>query len=297
MMEQLHKDTEALTLLKYFGIFRHPLKFGEILKFSGGNESAVSLGQYLDEMIALGTISKIGDFYLYDGTEKDIEKRLTGEARAAQVMPKARKMGRMIAAFPFVRFVGISGSLSKGYAGDKTDFDFFIITKHNTLWICRSLLHLVKKMSFLIGKQHWMCMNYFIDEHALELEERNLFTQIELSTLIPVYNEAMYRLLLIKNKSNLPNFDHLPVISLGDEENDKLDYYTEQYGKETNRWWRPLNLLLMSWTNNKWRRKWKKKGYPMEDYALAFKTTPYISKNHPKNYQKTVLKQLQQDQL
>lgn len=295
-MEQLRKDTEVLTLLKYFNIFRHPLKFSEILKFSRGQESAASLAQYLDEMIALGTIDKIGDYYLYNGTEEDIEKRKIGEERAALVMPMARKMGKLIGRFPFVRFVGISGSLSKGYAGEKTDFDYFIVTAHNALWICRSLLHLVKKISFLVGRQHWMCMNYFIDEHALELEERNLFTQIELSTLIPIYNEPMYRLLLIKNKGNLPNFDHLPLIDQQQTKNDKLDYYTEHYGKEINNGWRPLNRLLMSWTDSRWRKKWKKKGYPMEDYPLAFKTTPYISKNHPKNYQKTILKQLRQDQ-
>jgi hypothetical protein len=295
-MEQLQKDTEALTILKYFSIFRHPLKFGEILKLSGNQESAASLALYLNELVTIGTVQKIGDFYLHGGSEKDIEKRLAGEARAAQVLPQAKKMGRIIAAFPFVRFVGISGSLSKGYAGDKTDFDFFIITAHNALWICRSLLHLVKKMSFLVGKQHWMCMNYFIDEHALELEERNLFTQVELSTLIPVYNEPMYRLLLLKNKANLPNFDHLQLISQEPRQQEQLEYYEERYKKETNKWWRPLNLLLMSWTNSKWRRKWKKKGYPMEDYPLAFKTTPYISKNHPKNYQKTILQQLRKHQ-
>ncbi len=295
-MEQLQKDTDALTILKYFSIFRHPLKFGEILKFSGKQESAASLNAYLDELVALGTLQKIGDFYLYEGSEEDIEKRLAGEARAASVLPQAKKMGRLIGAFPFVRFVGISGSLSKGYASDKTDFDYFIITAHNALWICRTLLHLVKKASFLIGRQHWMCMNYFIDEHALELEERNLFTQIELSTLIPVYNESMYRLLLLKNKANLPNFDHLPIISQELEQQEQLQYYTRNYGTETNKLWRPLNLLLMSWTNSKWRSKWKKKGYPMEDYGLAFKTTPYISKNHPKNYQKTILKQLRKSQ-
>jgi len=41
----------------------------------------------------------------------------------------------------------------------------------------------VKKLSFIIGQQHHLCMNYFIDEHYLRLDEKNLFTRIELSTL------------------------------------------------------------------------------------------------------------------
>jgi hypothetical protein len=206
-------------------------------------------------------------------------------------LPKARRAAKFISLFPFVKFVGISGSLSKGYADERTDFDFFIVTAANTLWICRTLLHLTKKMSYLVGKQHWMCMNYFIDEQKLELEEKNIFTQIELSTLVPVYNQDMYRSILLSNKNNLPNLEYL-----GLNPDEDMQDAMPSFKKEKNTWWRPLNLWLMKLTDKKWRRKWQKKGYPMSDYALAFKTTPYISKNHPKNYQKTILKQLQTNQ-
>ncbi len=53
-----------------------------------------------------------------------------------------------------------------------------------------------------------------------------------------------------------------------------------------------LNENLMKLTDTKWRRKWNVKGYPREDYELAFKTTLHISKNHPANYQKKILKAL-----
>jgi hypothetical protein len=51
-----------------------------------------------------------------------------------------------------------------------------------------------------------------------------------------------------------------------------------------------LNLFLLNFTNKSWRKKWAKKGYNMDDYDLAFKTQLNVSKNHPKNYQKLVLK-------
>jgi hypothetical protein len=288
MIKQLQKETEPLLMLKYFNIFRHPLRLDEILKFSGEKETKAELEAYLNELIAAGTISKIGDYYLYEGDQKYIDKREKGEAYAAKLLPKARQSAKFISLFPFVKFVGISGSLSKGYADERTDFDFFIITAANTLWICRTMLHLVKKMSYLVGRQHWMCMNYFIDEQKLELEEKNIFTQIELSTLIPVYNHDMYKTLLLYNKNNLPNLQHLGL-DIDEDDNNTVPLFI----KEKNTWWKPLNIWLMKLTDMKWRRKWKKKGYPMSDYALAFKTTPYISKNHPKNYQKTILNHLQ----
>jgi len=131
-------------------------------------------------------------------------------------------------------------------------------------------------------------MNYFIDEQHLAIEEQNIFTRIELSTLIPVYNHKLYRVLLLKNKDNLSNLHNMGIRF------DVSDYeLAASVPPAGNRLWQPFNLLLMSLTDRKWKSKWKKKGYPMEDYTLAFKTTPYISKNHPKNYQKNILNQLQ----
>ena len=46
-----------------------------------------------------------------------------------------------------------------------------------------------------------------------------------------------------------------------------------------------LNKKLMSLTDIKWRKKWSRKNYPMEDYNIAFKTTLHVSKNHPANHQ------------
>ncbi len=239
-------------------------------------------------MKAKGFIKQIGEYYLLNAdSETNIDKRIKGEALAEKMIPRAKKVARFIALFPFVKFVGISGSLSKKYADEKTDYDFFIITANNTLWICRTILHIAKKLSFVIGKQHSMCMNYFIDEHHLRIAEQNIFVRIELSTLIPVYNKDLYRTFLLRNQLNLPNISHLNIDFEG-----AVQYNLMQWNKR-NLFWQPLNIFLMKLTDRKWKRKWEKRGYPMNDYELALKTTPYVSKNHPKNYQKKILEQLQ----
>jgi hypothetical protein len=281
-------DTEIINLLKYFSLFRHPLKLSEILKLLPDNIKELDAKFALRKMDISGTIKKIDAYYLL-ATDDDtiIEKRITGEIKATHLFPKAKRTAHFISLFPFVKFVGISGSLSKNYADEKTDFDFFIITANNTLWICRTILHLVKKLSFIIGKQHHLCMNYFIDEHHLKLDEKNLFTRIELSTLIPVYNKNIYKTFLLRNQDNLSNIQHLDVDFEG-----AVKFNLITLGKK-NLLWKSLNLFLMHLTDRKWKHKWEKKGFPMDDYQLAFKTTPYVSKNHPANYQKKVLEQLQ----
>ncbi|SFF06529.1 hypothetical protein SAMN05518672_11535 [Chitinophaga sp. CF118] len=281
-------DSEILNLMKYFSLFRHPLKLSEIYKLLPDNITELSVKLALRKMDISGTIRKIDEYYLLAADDDAIiEKRIVGEAKATYLFPKAKRTAHFISLFPFVKFVGISGSLSKNYADENTDFDFFIITANNTLWICRTILHLVKKLSFLIGRQHHLCMNYFIDEHYLRLDEKNLFTRIELSTLIPVYNESIYKTFLLRNQSNLSNIQHLDVDFEG-----AVQFNMRMLGKK-NLFLKSLNLFLMDLTDKMWKHKWRKRGFPMEDYQLAFKTTPYVSKNHPANYQKKVLEQLQ----
>jgi hypothetical protein len=53
-----------------------------------------------------------------------------------------------------------------------------------------------------------------------------------------------------------------------------------------------VNRMLMRMTDTKWQKKWARKGYPAEDYDLAFKTRINISKNHKANYQKRLLEAL-----
>ncbi|MGF7231754.1 hypothetical protein [Arachidicoccus sp.] len=279
---------EVLELLRYFSFFRHPVKIDELYKLSPDAISIEAIKDILEKMMANGIIRCIGEYYLLNSdTNENIKKRIQGEKLAEKVIPKAKRVGHFIALFPFVRFVGISGSLSKNYADEKTDYDFFIITANNTLWICRTVLHILKKISFIIGRQHSLCMNYFIDEHHLKIAEKNIFTRIELSTLIPVYNNDLYRTFLLRNQLNLPNITHLGLDFEG-----AVQYNLMKLNK-SNQFWKPLNIFLMKLTDSKWRTKWTKRGYPMEDYDLAMKTTLYVSKNHPKNYQKKILEQLQ----
>ncbi len=56
--------------------------------------------------------------------------------RLAEIRLKdAKKYARVIANFPFIQAVFISGSLSKHVMKPNSDIDFFIITKPDRLWL------------------------------------------------------------------------------------------------------------------------------------------------------------------
>ena len=281
----------VLNTLQYFNIFRHPLFFEEIHRFCGISTCKKELKELTDHMVASGEIFLIEGCYLLEKNAALVHKRKTGATRAQLLMQHAQHSASIISRFPFVKNVSISGSLSKGYANEKSDIDLFIITQKNRLWICRSLLHLYKKMTFLKGKEHSYCMNYFIDESKLCLEEQNIFTATELATLIPMYNTEVHRELIMANKSwaikLLPNVPWSTDMVFTDDNNNLLRRLAE--GAINLCFPKMLNLFLMGITDTWWRLKWRLKKYPMQDYDLAMKTRWYVSKNHPLNYQKKVL--------
>ena len=276
--------------LQYYALFRYPLQVPDIRRHCGVMCSDEDIFHYLSGPQAQDKIYCLDGYY---SSLPDIaallERRIQGNEHAARDMPGAGRVGRLIYQFPFIRFVGISGSLSKGYSDHQADFDFFIVTQKDRLWISRTLLHLFKKMTFIAGQQHKFCMNYFIDGSALLLEERNIYTATELSSLVPVCGTDTYRRLMLANSwvtHLLPNYKPGAALSLHDK-NGPVKKILSGIISLMNP--AGLNRFLMRLTDKKWRKKWAAKGYPAEDYDLAFKTTLHISKNHPANYQKRIL--------
>lgn len=287
---------KLLDVLRYFGIFQYPLTLSEIATHCSVPVAREDVAVALQWLCEQEQVFSFGGYFSRDkNIEAQVHRRQEGNRLAAQRIDAAARTGRFLYQFPFVRFVGISGSLSKGFSVPRGDFDFFIITAHQRLWVCRTLLHLFKKVTFLVGRQHCFCMNYFVDIGRLQLGEQNVFTAIELSSLIPVAGSDTHESLLQENgwaKSFLPN-EYLPFLSVPVNDR-KLRLAT---GLEFLLSWcgAGINKALMHMTDKRWRRKWKRKNYPQQDYDLAFKTTLFTSKNHPANYQKKILQTLRQD--
>jgi hypothetical protein len=175
-----------LKVLAYFDLFDYPLKGEEVLFFLDRKVEEPALTGALDALVADGCLFRLGPFYSLRDDPALAERRCKGNQHAERLLAIAAKGSRLLFRFPYVRGVGISGSLSKNFADENADIDYFIITRSNRLWIARTLMHGFKKLNFLIGREDWYCMNYYVDEEALKIEEMNIFTATELITLKPV---------------------------------------------------------------------------------------------------------------
>lgn len=276
---------ETIKTILYFSIFRYPLKLEEIHSYTKYIDIKDTLNE-LQHLLDVKILTKIDDFYVYDSDIESVNKRVQGNLQSKKALVKAKERSRFIAKFPYVEAVGVSGSLSKGYFDDDSDIDFFVITKPEKLWVCRTLLMTYKKI-FLFNSRKYFCINYFISTANLEIEEQNLFTATELKTLIPMQGKEVFDAFYRENnwiynffskfKSETFSIENTkkPILSKSIEwmSNHKIGHYFDVFFKfiTLKRWNSKFNYLNEN------------------DFEVALKSTKNISKHHPSNFQKKVI--------
>ncbi len=276
---------DTLKTILYFSIFNYPLKLEEICNFSSTKDCA-AIQKDLDELVAQKVIVKADGYYLIDANLANIEKRKKGNQMAAQALVKAQEKARLISKFPFVEAVGVSGSLSKGYYDSKSDIDFFVITRPNKLWICRTFLMLYKKI-FLLNSRKYFCINYFMSSGNLEVEEKNRFTATEIKTLIPFQGKAAFTEFYKKNdwvsgvfgqfNPNLDTTEEIRKLAL-------VRIIERMLDSRSGNW---LDNCFKKVTVSFWKLKFNEMAH--DDFKIALKSTKNISKHHPLNFQKKVI--------
>ncbi len=240
----------------------------------------------LNYLVTEKIITKIDDFYVYGKDLDSVTKRLKGNLQAKKILVKANQKAKFISKFPYVKAVGVSGSLSKGYYDEDSDIDFFVITHPNKLWICRTLLMLYKKI-FLLNSRKYFCVNYFISENYLEIEEKNRFTATELKTLIPIQGKGVFELFYENNRWVNQYFSKFnPDLSTISEIKKPLLTKTIEFIFD-NKIGSGTDAVFKTITLKKWKSKFDY--MPDDDFKIALKSTKNISKHHPSNFQKKVI--------
>jgi hypothetical protein len=282
-------DEQILRTLLYFDIFNYPLKTEEVFKFLG--IPALDKSILTSRLISLADqkiIFQFGELFSLKNDSALIDRRLKGNRQADKYLILAQKKANFIAKFPFVRAVLASGSLSKGYMDEGSDLDFFIITASNRLWIARTMLVLYKRI-FLANNHKHFCVNYFIDENHLEIEEKNLFTATELATVIPLYGSKQYENLQGVNSWFVEFFPNYTPRSISEVPLSKLSWPKKVFeGLISLFFANTVEKYLQNATRARWKRLYEK-SYSASDFKVAFKSKPHASKNHPRNFQRTII--------
>lgn len=279
-------ESTLLRLLAYFDVFSYPLTREELLRYAGEDpKNPKKADKALCKLERSGLISSHNGYYIAGKDLSLIERRRKGNQRTGERMKDATRYSRIIAAFPFVRGVFLSGSISKGYMSENDDIDYFIVTAPGRLWLVRSLLTLYKKI-FLGNSHHNFCINYFVDTKNLKINEINRFTATEIYFLTPMYGCHLLHDIIKQNqwvKSYYPVFK--PHTGLKNDQDKKLKHFLESILKHhyLNRLERYLFRFSRKYIRNKYRRM--NPGH----FGQAFSIKENELRYNPGAYQKRIL--------
>lgn len=283
-----------LKTLGYFDLFQYPLTGEEVYLFNAADVNHNIIVQELETLVCSKTIFRIGEFYSLHNNYLLAERRRNGNQLAAEHLKTACRVARFLYRFPYVKAIAVSGSLSKNFATDKTDIDFFIITTANRLWIARTCMHFLKKFTFLTKKQNWYCMNYYVDEEAMEIKEKNIFTAVEIVTLLPMHGKDSLDKFIKANKWTDSYFPlkHLDNTSYGEVKKGLLSklierIFTGAVGDLADR-------KLMNITAKRWRKKVQRQEMNSRGGLMGMSVDRHFSKPDPNNFQAKVIKAYQE---
>ncbi len=285
----MKKITEnILKTLAYFDIFNYPLTSEEVKRFLPRKCNQLVVNEILYRLITENRIYKLNDFYSLQNKPNLAEIRMAGNKRAIKLLKIARRAAKILSWFPFVQSVAVSGSLSKSFADGKADIDFFIITAANRLWIARTCMHVFKKFTFLAGKQNWFCMNYYIDDIKMEIVEKNIFTAMEIVTLMPMQGINCFKKFIEANSWTKNYFPDQQTFII-EEQITKLNFrkhiekiFRSRLGDVVENW-------LMNVTDKRWKKKTQTGKVNDHGVKMAMIAGPHFSKPDPQYFQARII--------
>jgi hypothetical protein len=274
-----------LATLAYFDLFNYPLTLDEVFLYLPAKCDTGDFEYALKCLVIDRLIYHFDKFYTLKNDYFLISRRVKGNIKAAELIVTAKKVSNLLIRFPYVRGIAISGSLSKNFADDESDIDLFIITAKNKLWIARTLMHCFKKLTYLVNRQDYFCMNYYVDEQELQIHEKNIYTAIEIATLIPVHGDTVFEQFYIANswsRNYLPN-KCLRLTTAKSLKRSFLKNFIEALFN--NRFGDSIDNLLMRITAKRWEKKLQMKKLNTKGTVLCLDTGKHYAKPDPRNFQ------------
>lgn len=190
----------------YRDVFNAPVLIDDLKKWIGVQSSnQESFDKALHELKEEKLVIEL-DSYLACPAKKEIilnQKRKSDLTH--QIIKKGQRGLTLLSKIPFVKFVGISGSIAadnptNDYKQTQIDLDLFVITAKNTLWIFVTIERIFTNVVRFFRGNHFYCLNYITDESFLEIFNKSFYTATELVNLKPVTDKGVYVNLISCNK-------------------------------------------------------------------------------------------------
>jgi hypothetical protein len=204
-------EQAILETLAYSDIFEYPLCIEEIHRYLPMPVDVSDLINILKNRD--NHIGNCDGYYFLAGREPLIALRKKREMASRPIFRRAVRFGQILGALPFIRMVGLTGSLAHLNCDEHADIDYLLVTTHGRLWLARAFAVLLGRLASFMGNT--LCPNLIVSEEVLEWEQRDLYSARELCQMIPITGMDVYaRLRQANSWTNifLPNASEAPFL-------------------------------------------------------------------------------------
>lgn len=223
----LSKD--ILGTIAYYDVFGLPLTAFEIwehrISMDGPDgdphPSLRDVIRALGEAQLAGRVGTYDGFHFLKGRDDLVDSRLRKDKISCAKLKRVRALARLLPYVPFVRMIGVTGSLAMKQSDTESDWDLFVVLKAGRIWTGRTLLtgflHVIGKRRHGKWSRDRACLNYYVADDHLEISSRDLFSASEYRFLIPIVGEGTFRRFERKNRwiaELKPNFHPTGLLPL-----------------------------------------------------------------------------------
>ncbi len=174
-------DARILSTLAYADLFGDGVSEHLFLQrmFGAGEVHPEDLKHRLEVLASEGRVTRGADWIwrLGVGSRRHVAPDF---AELGTRLRAARSWARTAGRLPFVRFIGLTGSLTKGDPG--TDADYFVVAAKGRAYLAFLFL---KSLGGLLAIRYRVriCVNFVVDEAHMSIPLRDAFTATEIVTM------------------------------------------------------------------------------------------------------------------
>lgn len=194
-------EQAIISTLVYYWLLKRPLTIVELFKFSLPFEPSLKFSDFLrnlkkSEFLASRIDQCRGFYFLKERSCQNLFSLRQKRNKISQLKwRKIKKIAKILQIVPFLKMIGITGSLSLDNPRQESDFDFLIILEPGRLWIGRTIITFI--LSFLGWRRHdqktkdRVCLNCYLAGQSLKISSNikphDLHSAQEYARLIPVW--------------------------------------------------------------------------------------------------------------
>lgn len=274
--------SSVLRMVLYFDVFAHPLRRSELERFVCPGEPA-RVAEACSALAREGHVETHEAWVSAPGRMATLPARKERARWAEAAWPKAQQAARLLARLPHVEGLFVTGGLSKNSAKPGDDIDFLVLTAPGRVWTLKTFLQVLRRPLPSAWRER-LCTNYLVSTDSLLLDDRNLFTAVELATAVPVFGRKACVAFL---EANAWASAFVPGLSWSVARAQALELHPVRPSTPPSALGRAAEQLGLSAWNAYWNHKYR--WLSSADRDQRFKRTPERATNHLHDFQSYVL--------